>query len=89
MTLITEIERHNYYNQIVRNTFYQPIIQTNGLFQISNVKEEDVTSVLIKLKALPFIEYAVKIGGRYNFNNFKNGLPTKTYHINGKIKAYF
>lgn len=87
MNLLTRTERQEYYNEISRTTFYQPIIQENGTFEIYNVKENDLMVILTKLNSLPFIEYANKSSSKLDLSHLKNGLPTKQYRIIGKIKA--
>ena len=84
---LTEKERKDYYNKISQLTHYQPVIQSNGLFELSNVKEVDLAIVLSNLRRQSKIEYVNASSERLDFSKLSyRGIPSKLYHLVGKIK---
>ena len=84
---LTEKERKDYYNKISQLTHYQPVIQSNGLFELSNVKEVDLAVVLSNLRRQSKIEYVNASSERLDFSKLSyRGIPSKLYHLVGKIK---
>ena len=84
---LTEKERRDYYNKISQLTHYQPIVQSNGLFELSNVKEVDLAVVLSNLRRQSKIEYVNASSERLDFSKLSyRGIPSKLYHLVGKIK---
>lgn len=81
-------KRRDYYEEISRIAFNQAIIQDNGLFNIYNIKEDDVDRIVNRLRNLDYIEWVNKAAGRYDFSKvvmFNQPQP-RYYTIAGKIK---
>jgi predicted nucleotidyltransferase len=73
--------------QIQRLTYHQPIIQPNGLFEISNVPENEVDFVLSTLRRQNFIKYVQSSASRYDFSRLgMGGRPSRKFNIYGQIK---
>lgn len=84
---LTEKERRDYYNKISRLTNYQPIIQLNGLFEIYNVKEIDLSIVLSNLRRQNEIEYIQQSAEKFDYSKINyHGIPAKLYKLIGKLK---
>ena len=84
--LLTEKERRDYYNKISQLTHYQPQIQSNGLFELYNVKEVDLAVVLSNLRRQPEVEYARQSAEKLDFSRINyQGIPARLYRIIGKI----
>jgi predicted nucleotidyltransferase len=83
--------RIDVYNQISRAAGSPPIIQDNGMFFVYNLKANDVSSAVSRLRKLPFIaEVNSYESGKYDFNDInalmRNNIPSKYYNIRGMIK---
>ena len=86
-TRLSEKERRDYAIKISQLTHYQPIIQFNGLFELYNVKETDLPSVLSNLRRQSEIEYVQTSAEKLDFSKLSyRGIPSKLYKLVGKIK---
>jgi hypothetical protein len=66
---------------------YPVLIQSNGLFEINNVKETDTQFILNLLTEQDYIEYINKSTEKLDFSKINiHGIPTKLYKLIGKIK---
>ena len=84
---LKEPERRDSVIRITQLTHYQPIVQSNGTFEIYNVKEEDVNFVLTVLRRQSWIEYVNKSAERYDFSKMSYaGLPSRYWCVRGKIR---
>jgi hypothetical protein len=84
---LDEKARRDYAIQIAQLTHYQPIVQINGLFEISNVKEADADYILAILRRQDWIEYISKSAERYDFSKMSyQGIPSRYFSIRGKIR---
>ena len=84
---LKEPERRDAVIKITRLTHYQPIVQLNGIFEIYNVKEDDVNFVLTILRRQSWVEYADKSAERYDFSKMSYaGLPSRYWCVRGKIR---
>ena len=85
--VLPERERRDYQIKIAQLTHQQPIVQSNGVFQLYNVKEDDARFIISILRRQPWIEYAELSAERYDFSKMVySGLPSRLYTINGKIR---
>ena len=78
------------YNQIMHAVGTQPIIQTNGMFFIYNIKASEINSKIAALRRLPcVVEVHANENGKYDFSNTlelaMNKMPRKYYDIRGMI----
>lgn len=93
LSLEEELDRQtrlDVYNQIMRVAGSQPIIQSNGMFFIYNIKASRINSIIAELRRLPCIaEVHANENGKYDFSNTlelaMNKIPKKFYDIRGKI----
>lgn len=84
---IDEKTRLIYRNKLAQIAHNQPIIQTNGLFQIFNVKADEVDYIIRELQRLDLVEFVSKTASKYDFSKINfNGMPSRYYTISGKIK---
>ena len=84
---IDEKTRLIYKNKLAQIAHNQPIIQTNGLFQIFNVKADEVDYIIRELQRLDLVEFVSKTASKYDFSKINfNGMPSRYYTISGKIK---
>ena len=84
---IDEKTRLIYRNKLAQIAHNQPIIQTNGLFQIFNVKADEVDYIIRELQRLDLVEFVGKTASKYDFSKINfNGMPSRYYTISGKIK---
>ena len=79
------------YNQIMRAAGTQPIIQTNGMFFLYNIKASKINSIVAELRRLPCVAEAhANENGKYDFSNTMeiamNRMPSKYYDIRGKLQ---
>lgn len=81
--------RRQYFEKISQISYSQPFIQSSGLFNIYNIKEDDVDRIVRRIRSLDFIEFVNKHeSGKYDFSKavmFGQPQP-KYYNITGKIK---
>lgn len=82
--------RMDVYNQLSRAAGTQPIIQSNGMFFIYNIKPSEINSRVHALKQLPFVaEVHAYENGKYDFSNVldlaMNKMPSKYYDIRGML----
>jgi hypothetical protein len=95
LSLEEEFDRHtqrDMYNQLMQAAGTQPIIQSNGMFFIYNLKASDVDRALSAIRRLPFVaEVSANENGKYDFSNtaalLKNNMPSKYYNIRGRINV--
>ena len=76
------------YTQIARAAHgNQPIVQPNGMFYIYNLKASDISSVVQRIRQLPFVQEVYPVeSGKYDFSQMaRTNLPTKYYNIRGRI----
>ena len=78
------------YDEITRAAGAPPIIQSNGLFFIYNLKESDIDSAIRALNKLSSVREVIAYdSGKYDFSNILhiavNKLPTKYYNIRGQL----
>lgn len=64
-------------------TGIEPLIQSNGLFELYNITESRKNYILSNLLQKDFVEYAQATPTRYNYT--MGALPTRQYKITGKI----
>ena len=84
---IDEKTRYILKNKIGQISHNQPIIQDNGLFEIYNVKADDVDNIIRELYRLNLIEFADKMASKYDFSKINfDGMPSRYYTIRGKVK---
>jgi len=87
--MIDNKDLYEYRNKIARIAFNQPIIQPNGRFTIYNVRQDDVDSIVARLRQEPYIEAVHSTPGRFDFSpsSFMHGMPSKRlFTISGIIK---
>ena len=80
------------YNQLMQAAGTQPIIQSNGIFFIYNLKASDIDKALRAIRRLPFVaEASANESGKYDFSNtaalLRNNIPSKYYNIRGRINV--
>ena len=84
---IDEKTRLIYRNKLAQIAHNQPIIQTNGLFNIYNVKADDADYIIRELYRQGLVEFASKSADKFDFSKINfNGMPSRYYTISGKIK---
>ena len=80
-------ELNDYRIEISKITNYPVLIQENGLFEISNVKEEDFRFIQSLLGRQDYIEYVQKSAEKLDFSKMHyQGIPGKRYKLIGKIR---
>ena len=84
---IDEKTRLIYRNKLAQIAHNQPIIQTNGLFNIYNVKADDADYIIRELYRQGLVEFVSKSADKFDFSKINfNGMPSRYYTISGKIK---
>ena len=84
---IDEKTRLIYRNKLAQIAHNQPIIQTNGLFNIYNVKADDADYIIRELYRQDLVEFVSKSADKFDFSKINfNGMPSRYYTISGKIK---
>ena len=87
---LTAKQLNNYKNRINRVAHDQCVLRENGIFEIHNVLQSDVSRIVSLLKQEPYIADANSYPGRYNFNkfDFAKGYaePEKYFTIRGILK---
>lgn len=84
---ISEKDRREYAIKIAQLTRYQPIVQPNGLFELYNVKEDDLPFLMATLRRQDWIDYVRQSAERYDFSRMSYaGLPSRYHKIIGKIR---
>lgn len=75
--------------KIQQLAFYQPIIQTNGIFEIHNIPESEAARIVNVLRAQKFIAYAQVSSGAFDFSRLgPGGIPSRKCTIHGKLTNY-
>jgi len=76
-----------YKTKLRQITHYIPMIQENGLFELYNIPETDVYSIMNKLNQLSEVEWVQKAQSSFDFNHFTmSGQPKSRYKIYGQLK---
>ena len=84
---IDEKTRLIYRNKLAQIAHNQPIIQTNGLFKIFNVKADDADYIIRELYRQDLVEFASKTADKFDFSKINfDGMPSRYYTISGRIK---
>lgn len=86
---LTDKEIADYRIKIQQLTHHSPIVSRNKNFEIYNIDESEVQSIMNKLKQTNFIKYVQKAQTGYNFNRFdfsQMARPHNYYKIYGQIK---
>ena len=88
---LTEKERRDYLIKIVQLTHHRPVVQSNGIFEIYNVSEEESMHIVSILSKQSWTEFVQRTAGRYDFGNWKTitgvGIPARLYTIRGKLRV--
>lgn len=87
---LTRQARDEAYRQLTHAAGTQPIIQSNGLFFVYNLKASEISQRLRAIRQLPFVVSADSHeSGKYDFSNVlelaMNKMPSKYYNIRGQI----
>jgi hypothetical protein len=84
---LNDKEINDYRIEISKITNYPVLIQENGIFEITNVKESDFSFTKDILSRQNYIEYVQKSAEKLDFSKLSyQGIPSKLYKITGKIK---
>jgi hypothetical protein len=85
---LTNKEINDYRIEISKITNYPVLIQENGMFEISNVKESDFSFTKDILNRQNYIEYVQKSAEKLDFSRMSyQGIPNKRYKLIGKIRV--
>ena len=87
---LTRQQRADIYNQLIRISGSQPIIQDNGVFYLYNLKASEINSIVSQLRRLSFVlDASAYENGKYDFSDTMhmatNNMPTKYYDVRGQI----
>lgn len=87
---LTKQARDEAYRQLTHAAGTQPVIQSNGLFFVYNLKASEISQRLRAIRQLPFVVSADSHeSGKYDFSNVlelaMNKMPSKYYNIRGQI----
>ena len=84
---LDERTRRDYVVKIAQIAHDQPIVHSNGIFELYNISEQDANFIIPNLRREPWVEYVSKSGGKYDYSKMSyQGIPSLKLHITGKIK---
>ena len=86
---LSEPERRDFVHKIVEITHIQPVVHPNGIFEVNDIRNEEVDYLVFNLKRKNWVEYVSKIPGRFDFNHVSGfGLPSRYWTIRGKLRYH-
>ena len=84
---LTYEQIRDYAQKIGQIAHSQAIVHENGMFEIYNIKEDEVDFIVYDIQRQGLAKYVRKVAGRFDFSRVPIGnLPRRYYDIRGEVK---
>jgi len=85
--VLSEKDRRDYVIKIAQIAHMQPLVMSNGIFELNNVKEDDAQFIVANLRRQSWVEQVTYSAERYDFSKMSyQGIPSRYFRIIGKIR---